>query len=167
MPALQHSVEDLEVIYEKVRADSRFSLYHLRAVDADIDVATDVRNDAQTTERAIKHFLARLDESGGYEERIDPEDKLTSPSASAEAAVKKTIRALKEFDETWKISAISAEHAEEVSERIEDAIGALQKLHDEMVDLRWAVIEHDADLEKPKGKAFDSVENLIADLRSR
>ena len=76
MPALQHSVEDLEVIYEKVRADSRFSLYHLRAVDAAIDVATDVRNDAQTTERAIKHFLARLDKSGGYEESIDPEEPL-------------------------------------------------------------------------------------------
>ena len=55
----------------------------------------------------------------------------------------------------------------EVSERIEDAIGALQKLHDEMVDLRWAVIEHDADLEVPEGKAFDNAEDLFADLRSR
>ena len=167
MPAIQHFVENLEVIYEKVRADSRFSLYYLRAVDAAIDVATDVRNDAQTTERAIKQFLARLDESGGYEEPIDPENKLTSISASAEAAVKKTIGALKVFGESWGKSAISADHAVEVSERIEDAIGALQKLHDEMVDLRWAVIEHDADLEVPEGKAFDNVEDLFADLRSR
>ena len=60
-----------------------------------------------------------------------------------------------------------AEHAEEVFVSYEDAIGALQQLHDAMVDLRWAVLEHDADLEEPKGKAFDNVEDLFADLRSR
>ena len=49
----------------KVEADSRFSLYHLRAVDAAINVATDVRNFAETGERAIKQFLVRLAESGG------------------------------------------------------------------------------------------------------
>ena len=59
MPAVQHSVEDLEVIYDKVQADSRFSLYYLREVDAAIDAAADVRNDAQTAERAIKQFLAQ------------------------------------------------------------------------------------------------------------
>ena len=59
MPAAQQSVEDLEVIYGKVQADSRFSLYYLREVDAAIAAATDVRNDAQTAERAIKQFLAQ------------------------------------------------------------------------------------------------------------
>ncbi len=62
---------------------------------------------------------------------------------------------------------LPAEHAVEVSERNEEAIGALQKLHDALVDLRWAVIEHDADLEKPEGEAFDNVESLVADMRSR
>ena len=61
---------------------------------------------------------------------------------------------------------LPAEHAEEVSERNEEAIVALQKLHDALVDLRWAVIEHDADLEEPEDKAFDNVDDLIADLRS-
>ena len=61
---------------------------------------------------------------------------------------------------------IAAEHAEDVSVSNEEAIGALQKLHDALVDLRWAVIEHDADLEEPEGKAFDNVEELVADLRS-
>ena len=167
MPAVQHSVEDLEIIYDKVRADSRFSLHYLRALDAAIDVTTDVSSDAQTTERAIKQFFARLEKSGGYEEPIDPEGKLASSSASAEAAVKKTIRALQESGETWEKSAVSEEHAEEVRERIEEAIVALQILHDSMVDLRWAVVEHDADLEEPEGEAFDNVKDLVADLRSR
>ena len=167
MPAVQKSVEDLEVIYDKVQADSRFSLYYLREVDAAIDAATDVRNDAQTAERAIKQFLAHLSESGGGEKPIDPADKLATISAAAEAAVKKTIRVLQGYEGAWEGSSISAEHAEEVSEGNKEAIVALQKLHDSMVDLRWAVVEHDADLEEPEGEAFDNVEDLVADLKSR
>ena len=62
---------------------------------------------------------------------------------------------------------MSAEHVEDVSEGNKEAIVALQKLHDSMVDLRWAIIEHDADLEEPEGEAFDNVEGLVADLKSR
>ena len=167
MPAMQQSVEDLEVIYDKVRADSRFSLYHLRGVDAAIDVATNVRNDAETTERAIKTVLERLAKSGGHDAPIDPENKLAPISASAEAAVRQTICALQESREAWVQSPISEEHGEEVSERIEEAIGSLKKLHDEMVNVRWAVMEHDADLEEPEGTKFDNADSLIADLRSR
>ena len=167
MPVAQQSVEDLEVIYDKVQADSRFSLYYLREVDAVVDAATDVRNDAQTAERAIKQFLSHLAESGGCEKPIDPADKLATISAAAEAAVKKTIRALQGYEGAWEGASISAEHAEDVSEGNKEAIVALQKLHDTMVDLRWAVIEHDADLEEPEGEAFDNVEGLVASLKSR
>ena len=167
MSTIQHSVEDLEVIYDKVWADSRFSLHYLREVDAAIDVATDVRNSAQTTERAIKQFLTQLDESGGYVKPIDPKNKLAAKSASAETAVKNIICALKNFGETWRKSAISVAHAEDVSECIEEAIGALQKEHDELVDLRWAVIEHDADLDEPEGKAYGNVDDLFADVKRR
>ena len=36
-----------------------------------------------------------------------------------------------------------------------------------MVDLRWSIIEHDANFEEPNEKTFDNVEDLIADLKSR
>ena len=167
MSTVQRSVENLKIIYEKVQADSRFSLYYLRAVDAAIDTATDVRNFAQSVEPAIKKFLSKLDESGGYKEPIDPEGTLASISASSEAAIKEAIHALQEIDDAWEKSQIPVEHAEEVFEGNGQAIDALQKLHDAMVDLRWAVLEHDADLEEPTGKAFDNVEDLFSDLRSR
>ena len=166
MPAIQQSATHLELIYEKVEADSRFSLHYLRAVDAATNVAIDVRNCAWTAEKACKQILDLLAESGGYKEPIDSTGKLESISASAEATVKDTIRALQEIDGVLGGSRIPAEHAEEVSVSKEEAIGALQKLHDTMVDIRWAVIEHDADLEEPEGKAFDNVEDLITDLRS-
>lgn len=163
MQATQSPISRLEVIYKKVEADSQFSLDYLRAVDAVINVATDVRNNAEIAEKACKHILAHLAESGGYDKPLDPKGTLMPKSASAETIVRKTILALQALDG----SMLPAEHAEEVFVSYEDAIGALQQLHDAMVDLRWAVLEHDADLEEPKGKAFDNVEDLFADLRSR
>ena len=166
MPATQDCVPLLKVIYEKVEADSRFSLHYLRAVDAVINVATDVRNNAATVALAIDQFLARLAEPAGFDEPIDPTHKFAALSASGEATVKKVISAIHEMDDAWEGSSILAEHAEEVSVSNEEAIGTLEKLHDAMVDLRWAVIEHDADLEEPEGEAIDNVEDLTADLRS-
>ena len=166
MPATQDSVPPLEIIYEKVEADSQFTLYYLRAVDAVINVATDVRNNAATAALAIDQFLARLAEPAGYDEPIDPTHKLAALSASGEATVKKVISAIHEMDGAWEGSSISPEHAEDVSVSNKETIGALEKLHDAMVDLRWAVLEHDADVEEPEGQAFDNVEDLVTDLSS-
>ena len=162
MQATQTSIPSLEVIYRKVEADSQFTLDYLRAVDAVITVAINVRNNAEISEEVCTKILTRITASGGYEEQIDPTGELTPKSISAETVVKKTIVALQALDG----SIIPKEHAEEVSVSNEEAIGALRKLHDALVDLRWAVIEHDADLEKPDGKGFDNVKDLIADLRS-
>ena len=167
MQAAQQRVENLEVIYEKVRADSRFSLYYLRAVDASVDVATNVRNEAQIAKRAVDQVLARLLESGGHSEPIDPANKLSDVSISAENIVKKAIDAFRELDGAWERSRIADEHAAQVFEGNAEAIAALQELYDAMVDLRWAVVEHDADLERPKGKAFANVKDLFADIKSR
>ena len=163
MQAIPTSLSRLEVIYRKVEADTQFSLDYLRAVDAVIDVAIDVRNNAETAEKVCSQILTLLAEAGGYDEPIDPEGKLAPKSVSAETVVKKTIVALQALDGAM----LPAEHAEEVSVNNKEAIGALQKLHDALVDLRWAVLEHDADLEEPEGGAFNSAEDLFADLRSR
>ena len=162
MQATQSSMPSLEVIYRKVEADSQFTLDYLRAVDAAISLAINVRNNAEIAEEVCIKVVTFLTESGGPEEPIDPTGELAPKSISAEAVVKKTILALQSLDG----SMLPKEHAEEVSVSNQEAISALQKLHDALVDLRWAVIEHDADLDEPEGKVFDNVEDLIADLRS-
>ena len=162
MQAAQASIPSLEIIYNRVKADSQFSLDYLRALDAAIDVVIDARNNAETIGKVCGQILVHLAETGGYDSPLDPKGELTPKSVSAEAAVRKTILALQELD----CSMIPAEHAEEVSERNGEAIAALQKLHDALVDLRWAIVEHDADLEEPEDKAFENVDDLIADLRS-
>ena len=51
-------------------ADSQFSLHYLRAVDAAINVATIVRNNAETSEKACTQILALLADSGGFQKPI-------------------------------------------------------------------------------------------------
>ena len=115
---------------------------------------------------AVDQFLAWLAGSAGYDEPIDPTHELAALSASGEVTVKKVISAIHAMDDAWEGASISPKHAEDVSVSNEETIGALEKLHDAMVDLRWAVMEHDADLEKPVNRVFDNVEELIADLQS-
>lgn len=162
MQAAQTNAPRLEVIYDRVKADSQFSLDYLRAVESLVDTVTDARNNAETTGKACNVVLTHLAKKGWYDKPLDPKGRLTPKSVKAEAAVKKIIIALQEVD--WSV--FPAEHADEMSETSEGAIAALQKLHDALVDLRWAVLEHDADLEEPEGKAFDNVDDLITDLRS-
>ena len=162
MQLAQTSIPSLEVIYRKVEADSQFTLDYLRAVDAVITLATNVRNNAEIAEELCTKILTVITESGGFEEPIDATGQLETKSVSAEVVVRKTILALQALDG----SKLPKEHAEDVSVSNEEAIGALQKLHDALVELRWAVIEHDADLEEPEGKTFDNAEDLVADLRS-
>ena len=166
MLQLQDVGPPLEVIYKKVEADSRFSLHYLKTVDTVITVSTDLRNNAASAEAAFKHFLVRITESGGYEEPFDPEGKLASLSVEAEATVRETLLALQEINGVVEKSLHFAKDSEAMSGSIEEAICALQSVHDSMVDLRWAVMEHDADLEKPENRVFDNVEELIADLQS-
>ena len=165
MTAIGQTDLPLEVIYNKVDADSRFTLHYLKAVDAVIDVATETRNSAESSEWAIKQTLTRLNESGGCDKPLDPDGKLARLSKKVEDKVKEFILAIQMLDGEFDGSMIRAEDSAAVSVSYEEAVVALQKLHDVMVDVRWAVMEHDADLEEADSKVFKNAEDLVADLR--
>ena len=165
MSTLHEDIPPLEPIYRKVEADSRFSLHYLKTVDAAIAVTVNLRNDAETAEKVIERIVARIVDSGGFSKPIDPENTLSSLAASAEGVVKEAISAVRDLADALDGPTFPGEDTQEMSKAGEEAIGALRSLHDRMVDLRWAVLEHDADLETPDGKAYDDVEELVADLR--
>lgn len=167
MSEVQEVMPPLDIIYQKVQSDSKFSLYYLRSVDNAINAVTVLRNTAETTERAIKKILRDLALPGGYNRQIDPNGSLESSAASAEASVKETISVLRELDGVLEGTSIPTDDAEMMSGGNSEAISALERLHDTMVDLRWAVLEHDADMEEPEGKVFENVQDFLSDLKSR
>lgn len=167
MSDVQEFMPPLDIIYRKVQSDSEFSLHYLRSVDNAINAARDLRNNAETTELAIKKILADIAHSGGYEHRMDPNGSLESLATSAEDLVKEAISVLREFDDVLEGSSIPTDDAETMSGGNKEAISSLQRLHDTMVDLRWAVLEHDADMEEPEGQVFKNVQDFLSDLKSR
>lgn len=167
MSEIQEFLPPLDIIYQKVQTDSKFSLHYLRSVDNVINAATVLRNTAETTERAIKKILGDLALSGGYNRQIDPNGSLESSAASAEASVKEAISVLRGFDDVLEGSSIPTDDAEMMCGGNNEAISSLQSLHDTMVDLRWAVLEHDADMEEPEGQVFENVQDFVSDLKSR
>ena len=58
------------------------------------------------------------------------------------------------------------DHKTAVVDEYTAAIASVADLHNLMIDLRWAVGEHDADLEQPLGPAISSVEGAKAYLES-
>lgn len=167
MSEVREFLPPLDIIYRKVQSDSKFSLHYLRSVDDAINAATNLRNNAETTELAIKKILDDLAHSGGYDHRMDPNGSLESLAASAEDLVKEAISVLRGFDDVLEGSSIPTGDAEMMSGGNNEAISSLQSLHDAMVDLRWAVLEHDADMEEPEGQVFENVQDFVSDLKSR
>ena len=155
----------LEPIYRKVEADSHFFLHYLKTVDAAIAVTVNLRSDAETAERVIERIVGRIANSGGFPKPIDPENTLEPLAVSAEAVVKEAISAVRDIADALDGATFSVEDAQEASSASDEAIGALRSLHDRTVDLRWAVLEHDADLEAPDDTVYDDVEELVADLK--
>ena len=163
MPLTKVQVSDLplQAIYRKVEGD--FSLEYLQVVETVINVSTYLRNSAETLERTIEHVLSCLSDIG---KPIDPAGTSASLGVSAENVVREAITALRGLDSALGESGIPTDDAEAMSGGNKEAIMALQRLHDSMVDLRWAIAEHDADFEKPEGKTFDNVQELVAELKS-
>lgn len=63
-----------------------------------------------------------------------------------------------------KAPELQGDHKSAIVDEYTNTIGAIADLHNLMTDLRWAIGEHDADLEKPVGAAFSTKEELKAYL---
>ena len=53
------------------------------------------------------------------------------------------------------------ENEHRVVSAYERAVVALEGLHDAVVEFRWAIMEHDANLENPTGESASSAANII------
>lgn len=96
-------------------------------------------------------------ESCNPKKPLDPDGALALRLEEAERFFEETV----EDPESWLVK-------KPVTRSCSSIATALRRLHDATVRLRWAIMEHDADLSKASRKTFDAsnIEGLIADLRS-
>lgn len=92
------------------------------------------------------------------DQRIDPEGKLAEMLESAQ----KQMAAAHQFLQEKRQAALAAGIIE--SESYAKIIDAASELHNALNTMRWAIGEHDADLESPSGKPHTDVDNLFAEM---
>lgn len=110
------------------------------------------------------HKFTEFIKSCDRKAEIDPGDEISACILLAE----KNVRGLVEYLSRKRQSAVDAReligsNKKTVVSEYNQTIEKYSELHDAMLDLRWAIMEHDADLSKVS-RDYADVEELIKDL---
>lgn len=106
--------------------------------------------------------------------RKETANKPLDASGEACEALLKAERSLAGFTENLSKCVVSAradnelvgDYEESVVTSFERVITVLAELHNTLSEIRWTVLEHDADLEEATGKPFSSVQELMESLKN-
>ena len=133
----------------------------LPAVKATVDTL-DKFNAAITHITVITVSATNLLRVCDVERPVDPRHEMVEGLEQAEGSLRDGVEILRK-----KRGAAEADHKllgdneRRVISAYERAIVTLSGLHDAVVDFRWVIMEHDADLESPVGPPTDSPRELL------
>jgi hypothetical protein len=136
----------------------------LKAIDTTVDwlcnLQRQYRDWAEVAARATESLNAcRL------QHQLDPDGEVADLLEKGEqslAVLKEVLSGKRHAAE--KDRTLTGENKEAVIFEYDQAISACVAVHDATVELRWALLEHDADLDQPSDKAHSDVKELIRDL---
>lgn len=154
------STEEVRLICETSTEASQKSLTLLRAIDLTIDALVWIENQAGPTVAFIGKAIANI-KVCDRKCKIDPKDVAASAALTSEEASvllyglliqkRKFAIAARELDGDDKAAVVEAYNR---------AIAAVADLHNSFADLRWAIGEHDADLEEPNSKLLSTPQEI-------
>ena len=138
----------------RAAADSRVRLGLLERVDKAIDALVLGQETAKEGLRIFRDFVSEYAASQPGVEigPIDPEDELRETFETAESDVKAFISG---FEIKWeRISRnpeLPKDQAEDIGSEVERTIFLFKQLHDAIVEARWLIMEHDANVDEASG----------------
>ncbi|NMG45208.1 hypothetical protein GPA22_15935 [Aromatoleum toluvorans] len=137
----------------------------LRAIDDTVDWLADLSNESATAAAKAGRF-AELICKAEPEEEIDPDDITADTILKAENAIERLIEQFRARRQSAvEDRELTGDHEACILDAYELAIESFQQLHSAMTSLRWAIMEHDADL-APVSGPFDSVEQMLSILKA-
>ncbi|CAI06900.1 hypothetical protein [Aromatoleum aromaticum] len=137
----------------------------LRAVDGVVDWLTTLSDEAQTAAAKAERFADLICKAEPQDE-IDPDDITADTIHNAENAIERLIEQFRIRRQSGvKDRELGGEHEACVLSAYDETIEAFQHLHSAMTALRWAIMEHDADL-SPVSGPFSSVEQMLSLLKA-
>jgi hypothetical protein len=137
----------------------------LRAIDKTVDWLCDLQRKA-ASDISITNKIISVIISCEPETEIDPDDSICEALENWEKVLKETIDILKaKLLSARHDPELQGEREENVVCEYDNTIKTFSDLHDAVVNLRWAIMEHDADLSPVTG-SFTNPNDLIAHLNS-
>lgn len=154
------STEEMRLICDTSTEASQKSLTLLRAIDLTINALVWVESQAGPTINFVEKEIVAIN-SCERTCKIDPNNVVSSAAITAEeASVGLYNLLLKKRTFAVAASELNGDDKEAVVEAYNRAIAAVADLHNSFADLRWAIGEHDADLEEPTGKPLTTPEKI-------
>lgn len=144
------------------RGDVSLSL--LSAIDETVDWLAGMQKDAAGGLAMGEWILKNLP---GCNFMLDPKGELRDLYIQAEGKQKEVIELLSNKRKAAQLDRrLNSYHAETLASEFTSTIESIAQLHDLLVELRWALVEHDANLETPVGKPCSSAEEFFRILSS-
>lgn len=160
------SNEEVRLVCESSIESSQKSLTLLRAIDLTINALVWVEDQAKSAATFVEKEIATIN-SCKRTIKIDPNFVASSAATSAEeASVALYNLLLKKRTSALAAKSLDGVDKEAVVEAYNHAIAAVAEVHNSFADLRWAIGEHDADLEEPTGKPLSTPEEIAGYLDS-
>lgn len=158
------STEEVRLVCEASTESSQRSLTLLRAVDMTIDALIWIENQAGSTIAFVEKVTGSI-KTCDRTCKIDPNNLVTSAVlTSEEASVSLYNILIEKRGHALAAAELDGEDKEAVVDAYNSATAAVADLHNAFADLRWAIGEHDADLEEPTGKPLSTSEEIAAYL---
>ncbi|MFQ5644702.1 MAG: hypothetical protein ACE5FQ_13545 [Thiogranum sp.] len=147
------------------QAAETVSLGLLRAIDDTVESLARARNMTKglvKVTRALTQSIHTCDEN-----TLDADEATCGQLEVAEAALSSTLHMLT-YKRLYAVRdpKLNDHHEDAVVDAYDQTIEIISHLHDAIIDLRWAVMEHDADLESPTGEPVDNVSDLMTRLQA-
>jgi len=136
-------VAELRSFGQALADESRSSLDLLRKVEATVQflVRLRARVDADCKYAATTAELVR---ACTVEKELDPDDSIVSIYESAEKQLQELHRTLrKKQDSARRTEELDGDHKDHIVNEYQQTIESVSYLHDELEELRWAVMNHD------------------------
>ena len=156
--------EEVQFFCESISDETTKNLDTLRSIETTVFWLSVIQKHANANfGLAIK--VAEALKICGRVAPIDVEDKLSGTIETVESRLNDIYNLLISMRDT-DLEAAELDGPDKVLivDEYTSAITAVADLHNAMTDLRWAVMEHDADLEKDTGKTFTDVNEMFADM---
>jgi hypothetical protein len=133
----------------------------LPAVESTVETLAKLHN-ALTHITYITISTTNLLKECELEKALDADNEMTEGLEDAEQGLRDAVDILRRKRAAAEADVVlNGENKRRVVSAYERAVVALEGLHDAVVEFRWAIMEHDANLENPTGESASSAANII------